>query len=185
MRVYYRLLQTWRTIFSKPQRNELLEIQSILPPELFALFVQMHPSEQAHSIAVYRHLLKQEIRNKDLLEAALLHDVGKNRYPLRVWERIVIVLTNAFFPKKTEIWSKDKPKGLKRPFVVAQKHPEWGAELASQAGASELTVDLIRRHQETMPLDSSGTSRSQEERSNKDITEAELLLLLQRSDNLN
>ena len=36
-----------------------------------------------------------------------------------------------------------------RPFVVAERHPDWGAEMAAQAGASALVVELIRRHQET------------------------------------
>jgi hypothetical protein len=31
---------------------------------------------------------------------------------------------------------------------VAEQHPQWGAELAAQTGASPLTVALIRRHQE-------------------------------------
>jgi hypothetical protein len=30
---------------------------------------------------------------------------------------------------------------------VAEKHPHWGAEMAAQAGASLLTVDLIKYHQ--------------------------------------
>lgn len=185
MRVFYRLLQTWRSITSKPQSNDLLEIKSTLSPDLFSLFVQMQPSEQAHSIAVYRHLLNQNIQNKDLLEAALLHDTGKNRHPLRVWERVAVVLGNAFFPDKVKFWSEGNPEGLKKPFVVAQKHAEWGAKLASQAGASKLTADLIRQHQDTKPSLNGVLESVQEMPSNKEFTEVELLYLLQRSDNLN
>jgi hypothetical protein len=185
MRVFYRLLQTWRTLTSKPKRNDLLEIQSTLSPDLFSLFNQMHPSEQAHSIAVYRDLLNQKIQNKDLLEAALLHDAGKNQHPLRLWERVVIVLGNAFFPENVKTWSDGKPEGLKRPFVVAQNHPEWGADLASQAGASKLTADLIRRHQDSMSDENGILESMQEMPSNKELTIPEMLSLLQRSDNLN
>lgn len=185
MRVFYRLLQTWRSITGKPQSKNLLEIQSTLSPELFSLFGQMHPGEQAHSISVYRHLLNQRIQNKELLEAALLHDVGKTRYPLRLWERVVIVLGNSFFPEKVKFWSAGKPEGLKRPFVVAQKHADWGADMASQAGASKLTADLIRRHQDPLPTENELLESMTDMPSNKKFTETELLFLLQQSDNLN
>ncbi|MFN2158695.1 MAG: HD domain-containing protein [Anaerolineales bacterium] len=185
MRVYYRLLQTWHTITRKPLSDDLSEIQSVLSPGLYTLFVQMHPSEQAHSIAVYRHLSNQDIQNKDLLEAALLHDVGKNQHTLSILERIAIVLGNTIFPQKTKLWSTGKPEGWKRPFVVARKHPEWGADLALQAGASKITADLIRRHQDSILYTSDMIINLQDRSSNSDLTEAELLYMLQRSDNIN
>jgi predicted hydrolase (HD superfamily) len=33
--------------------------------------------------------------------------------------------------------------------VVAEHHAGWGADLANQAGATPLTVELIRRHQDS------------------------------------
>lgn len=185
MRVYYRLLQTWRTLTSKPQSSELLEIKSVLSPGLYSLFIQMHPSEQAHSIAVYKDLQNQDIQNKDLLAAALLHDAGKNRYPLSVWERITIVLGETFFPEKAKIWSEGEPEGWKRPFVVAHRHAEWGADLAAQAGASRLTADLIRRHKGSMQNNKGAITSDHMNSSKRDFTDTELLFLLQRSDNLN
>ncbi len=184
MRVHYRLFQTWRTLTSKPQSSDLLEIKSVLSPGLYSLFIQMHPSEQAHSIAVYKNLLSQGIQNKDLLTAALLHDVGKNRHPIKLWERITIVLGETFLPEKAKLWSEGKPEGLKRPFVVAHRHAEWGADLAAQAGASKLTADLIRRHQDSIQNNKGAITSDQMNSSNRDFTETELLFLLQRSDNL-
>jgi hypothetical protein len=32
--------------------------------------------------------------------------------------------------------------------VVAARHPEWGAQLAAQAGAAPTVVELIHRHQD-------------------------------------
>jgi hypothetical protein len=37
---------------------------------------------------------------------------------------------------------------LRHPFIVSENHAQWGAEMASAAGASPLAVALIRRHQE-------------------------------------
>jgi hypothetical protein len=36
--------------------------------------------------------------------------------------------------------------GLRRHFVVAEQHAGWGADLASQVGATSRTVELVRHH---------------------------------------
>ena len=82
--------------------------------------------------------------------AALLHDVGKTRYPLRLWERVLIVLGRRMFPEKVKEWGSGDPEGWKRAFVIAQQHPDWGADLVEEAGGSPLTVAIIRRHQQEL-----------------------------------
>lgn len=99
---------------------------------------------------VLNRLLEQDETNNDLLAAALLHDVGKCCHPLRLWERVVIVLAKSLFPKRVKSWGEGEPFGWKRAFVVAEQHPSWGAELAARAGASPMTVSLIRRHQDLL-----------------------------------
>ena len=121
----------------------------MLSPSLMTLFMRMQPSEQAHSLWIYEQLLQQNETDRDLLVAALLHDVGKSRHPLRLWERVVIVLGKAWFPERIKGWGKAAPRGWKRPFVIAEQHPAWGAELAAQAGAAPLAVALIRHHQDS------------------------------------
>ena len=90
-------------------------------------------------------------KHPDLLTAALLHDVGKSDHPLRLWERVVIVLGKKLFPNHVQAWGRGKPKGWARPFVVASEHPLWGAELSRDVGVSSLAVDLIREHQNEIP----------------------------------
>ena len=120
----------------------------MLSPELMQLFLRQHPSEQAHSLKIFTNLSEQGEVSPDLLSAALIHDVGKSRYPLRIWERVLVVLIQALAPGKAEQWGRAEPHGWKRPFVVAQQHAAWGAEMAQACGASPITVELIRRHQE-------------------------------------
>ena len=95
--------------------------------------------------------LKDEGQNHpDLLTAALLHDVGKILHPLSPLERAVIVLGKKFFPRLASRWGKGTPRDFRRPFIVAERHAEWGADLAARAGASTMTVNLIRRHQDAL-----------------------------------
>ena len=148
MRLRYRAGQFWKALRAQPTTGQLRRAEDLLGARLMALFSQMQPGEQAHSLEIYEQLLAQGETSPDLLAAALLHDVGKIRYPLQVWERSEIVIAKKLLPKRARQWGTGLPSGWKRPFVVAERHPEWGAEMAAQAGASGLTVQLIRRHQE-------------------------------------
>lgn len=149
--VKYRLGQFFHALgASTPEGAELDWVRGLLSPEGMALFSQMHPAEQQHSLRVAA-ILRGQGAPPELLIAALLHDVGKIRFPLRLWERVLIVLVRALFPGKAKQWGQGEPRGWRRPFVVAEQHPAWGAEMAQAAGAPPLAVNLIRRHQDVMP----------------------------------
>lgn len=124
-----------------------------LSPPLMAIFRRMTPAEQAHALSVFQRLQQAGYDQPDLLAAALLHDVGKSLSPLSVWDRVLIVLTKRFFPRQVQRWSEQSSHPLCRPFVVAARHPAWGADLAAAAGASPRTCDLIRSHQDNSILD--------------------------------
>ena len=155
MRIFYRARQFWLALTAVPKPEDLALAQEVLSPALMRLFLSLQPSEQAHSLWIYRQLRSylaacdREVP-PDLLAAALLHDVGKSCHPLRLWERVEVVLGKAFFPAAVKGWGTGSPSGWKRAFVVAEQHPAWGADLAQQAGATPLAVALIRRHQENL-----------------------------------
>jgi len=85
---------------------------------------------------------------------------AKTLHPLSIFDRVIIVLGKRLFPRRVMRWAEGAPKGLCLPFVVAEHHAQWGAELAADAGATPLTVELIRRHQEPpFPASSSQTEQ--------------------------
>jgi hypothetical protein len=106
----------------------------------------MQPAEQVHAYQIFKRLESAGRATPDLLAAALLHDVGKILVPLSIFDRIVIVLGRHLFRRAAQGWAAGTPRGWRQPFVVAEHHAGWGADLASQAGATPLTVELIRRH---------------------------------------
>jgi hypothetical protein len=156
-RIYYRTRQFWNALTAKPEAEDLQEISEILTPQQMALFSRMQPGEQAHSLHVFRQLRSQGQKDTaelplDLLVAALLHDVGKSRYPLRLWERVWIVVAQRLIPGRSARLGQagtldGKTPAWQRPLIVAAQHPVWGAKLAEEAGVSPLSADLIRRHQ--------------------------------------
>jgi putative nucleotidyltransferase with HDIG domain len=141
-RALYRAVQFRDYVWSRPPGpRDLAEIRRVLPPALAALFERQTLAEQAHALRVMRRAASgTEAGRLELLQAALLHDVGKTRAPLSLPERVGVVLAGRFWPGLIA-------RSGWRPFVTARCHAEWGAELCAEAGAPPLTVELVRRHQ--------------------------------------
>jgi len=139
-------------VFENPDASELEQAQAILSAEQMVLFMQMQPGEKNHALTMYHRLVEQDETNPDLLVAALLHDVGKTRYTLNLLERTLVVLARAAIPGQARQWGNPPQNaweglsGWQKPFVVAEQHAAWGAELAHNAGISALTETLIRKH---------------------------------------
>lgn len=146
----YRVWQFVQALSARPlSPAERRQISVHLTPDQLALFDRMGTHDQRHSLQVLRTLLEDGQAQPDLLAAALLHDVGKARYPLRLWERPLVVLTRSFRPQIVRRWGREPaPRGWKRPFIIYEQHPVWGAEMAAAANCSPLAVELIRRHHE-------------------------------------
>ncbi len=172
MGILYRLGQLWHNVTAQPlSRPELEEIEDRLNPGELGLFERMSDSDQRHAYRVYTSLKTRGQVDPDLLAAALLHDVGKIKCKLSIWDRSVAVIGERVAPQKVDRWGGVDGARWKRSFVIRKHHPDWGARLAAQAGSRPAVVDLIRRHQDS----------SQDAENPTD----ELLALLQWADNQN
>ena len=176
-RIIYRTRQFWHALGSRPSPEEMALVEALLTAPQKTVFTRMQKSEQAHGLLVLQTLLDSGENDKDLSVAALLHDVGKSRFPLHLWERVEIVLVRKICPAYVKRWGEtgtgksQVPHGWRRAFIIAERHPAWGAEIAAEVGCSQLTTNLIRRHQEQLSV------------SECDGMEDRLLLKLQAADN--
>ena len=158
-RLLYRSRQFWQAISTRSSQQDMELVESILSDSQVALFQRMQASEQAHSLVVLKELQNRGEENPDLLAAALLHDVGKTRAPLRIWERVLIVIVGAICKDCLHRWGAgenvqpDDGLGWRRAFIVAEQHPAWGADLAAEHEVSPLAVSLIARHQDSIAAD--------------------------------
>ena len=143
-----RFRQGLRALFAWAQPVDTALAARILSPELLALFHKMRRSERLHSLNVLRTLQAQGHDDPALLAAALIHDVGKSRAAFHLWDRVLVVLVKAAVPDLAKQWGEGAPSGWRRPFAVSVQHPQWGANMASAAGADPLLVQLIAQHQQ-------------------------------------
>jgi hypothetical protein len=142
-----RLRQGVRALIAFTHEVDYALAGAYLNPRQLALFKQMKRGEQLHSLNVLRGVMAQGDVPGDLALAALLHDVGKTRYPLAIWQKSVAVIVRRFSPGRFAAWSARDPRHpWFRPFAVSVGHPRWSAELVAVTGASERALWLIAHH---------------------------------------
>jgi len=148
MSAVYRFRQGLRALFAFAHPVDAHETSAWLSPEERTLFNRLQRGEQIHCLNVLGALLAQpEPPPRALAAAALLHDVGKIRYPLRLWQKTLVVLTRTFSPALYHrLAAGDPDHRLARPFVVYAQHPAWSAEYAAAAGSDDDTVWLCAHH---------------------------------------
>ena len=169
--VRYRVEQFLRALTAQHAVSErrVRKAAELLSPEAQGLFVQQAPQDQRHALDVYEMLLDEGYTDGDLLTAALLHDVGKAAVQTPAWQRAIVVLAERFAPQALGGVLREGTEDRSGPLAAYVNHAEISARWAEEAGCSELTVELIRRHEQ--PLDTLQTDRDR------------LLAALQAADN--
>jgi putative nucleotidyltransferase with HDIG domain len=150
----YRLRQLWSNLTAGPLSEAARrEVDAALSPAEQALFDRFSFADQWHSYHVLCDLRRAGYNDAGLWAAALLHDVGKTRYPLTAGDRTLIVVGAVLFPERARRWGQGAAESWRRPFVVRAQHPAWGAEMAAAAGSDPVVVELICRHQDKPPVE--------------------------------
>jgi hypothetical protein len=115
-------------------------------PQL-ALFDGMHVADRRHGLDVATTLRAEGVTDPEVLLAGLLHDAGKG--PTGIWPRVAYSLGQRY---GSWVW---RVAGVLPPFEAAltrlRDHASVSASLASAAGCSPRTAELIR-HQDA-PVD--------------------------------
>jgi hypothetical protein len=146
-RALNRVQQGLRGLFAFALHLDLDLAARTLTPQQLALFQQMTRGEQLHSLNVLRDVQAQGATPSDLAVAALMHDVGKSRYPMRVWQKTLVVLVRELAePIYLKITRSSERNWFARPFIVGERHAKWGADLLRDIGANERIVWLVAHH---------------------------------------
>lgn len=156
-RPLYRSRQFFRALRARVTAEDLARVDAVLPPTQAALFRHMPVALQRHHLDVHDDLVAAGCSDPDVLAAALLHDVGKGQ--VTVWARVAHVALAPFGPVQDRLAATDGP-GFRGQLHRLRHHPELGAALAREAGASATTCWLIA-HQEDPDPPTDATRRVQ------------------------
>lgn len=115
-------------------------------PEL-ELWQQMSGPDRRHSVGVARRVERSlgHEAGKEVLAAALLHDVGKTVARLRTYGRVVATVSAAVAGHEMA-YSWSRSRGFVRRVGLYLRHPELGGDLLALAGSDPLTVAWTREH---------------------------------------
>lgn len=133
-----------------------------------SLFTRLPAQERAHAILVARRLLRERPgATRELVAAALLHDVGKLGTPgtggsvpggrgasrrspatpvvVALWRVLTHLLPPSSAPPEPRL------EGLAGARQARVHHPLYGAELLRAAGAAPRVIELVARHHDPFP----------------------------------
>ena len=145
----HRLQQGVRALLASTASLDLDLARQHLSDCEFNAFTTMSRAEQWHSLNVLGSVLEADpAAPPSVITAALLHDVGKARYHLAVWQKTLSVLVNAIAPNISQRLSRDESvSSWRAPFTVRRRHPKWGGEILQQCGSDETVIWLAAHHQ--------------------------------------
>jgi hypothetical protein len=146
--VIYRALQFFRAMFAPVRAHEYELVEQLLSPAQAALFRRMARCDQRHGLDVLYALQKAGHQQRALLQAALLHDVGKAGSGLTIWHRVAVVLLQRLAPNWLARLAAGG-RGWRAPFAAHSRHPQTGARWAASADCAPVVVDLIHKHHDT------------------------------------
>lgn len=151
----YRVRQLVQSVKAAPlEAGDVDFIRDILNPEQAKLFFALPDYEKRHALRICRSLVQRGFgSDKELLQAALLHDIGKfdqeSGRGVPIWGKVAnVVLETVSQDKLAKKLARPEPDSWRFVFWLQAEHEKRGAELSRLAGSSERVAALIEKKSE-------------------------------------
>ena len=146
MTAAHRVGQFRRHRFGAVTPEEMEQAERILGERLFEVFNALPRNERRHGLDVLNTVLQQEPSPVPLLlQAALLHDMGKASARFSVMDRSLAVLLERLAPRLLVLLGKVLPDFGRR-YRSYQQHAASGARVLMDVGAKQLAAVVAEHH---------------------------------------
>lgn len=146
----YRSGQFFRGFRWALQPDEVSRVCTLLNDRERMLFSAMQGRDRRHSMDMLhwleRHAPAGAPPSRELLTAALLHDVGKGS--LIVWDRVAFVLLGAGSPRLRRSLAREEGPRWRRALWRLEHHADLGAGMLEAVDSSARVIELVRRHKD-------------------------------------
>lgn len=148
-RVRKRIAQGVKTVRPALPPDTARVVAATLTARQAEAFACLPAFDQAHLVRVQRWLEERGVDKPELLQAALLHDIGKvdGETRVRTIDRVARVVLRAIAPGLMERLAAWPAPSWRRGFALAVHHPALGAEKARAVGCSDRVCWLIAHHE--------------------------------------
>jgi hypothetical protein len=147
--IHLRVRQLGRSLRARPlDRTELETVSRVLSVAQLKLFLQLPVYEQRHALNVYSTLVAGGYADRELLQASLLHDIGKydavTGRSIPIWGKVAnVVLCKIGGENLVHKLGKEQPTSWRYIFWLQTHHEKRSAHLAQAAGSSPCVVALL------------------------------------------
>jgi hypothetical protein len=160
--VVIRRLRQAAAVLSRPEVDESAAIRGAqLTPDLAAAFRSLPAFDRRHLCRVYETMRLSGTSDPDLLQAALLHDLGKCEGNARVLfvHRTLRVVLDRLAPGLLHRLAALPAQRWRFGIALAVHHPHLGAVRAARLGCSSRACWLIAHHEDRHALDDPDLAR--------------------------
>jgi putative nucleotidyltransferase with HDIG domain len=150
-----RVKQFLRAITARIKDDDQVFVRQELTPAEQVLFWRMSIPDQRHALNVAYTALQlacrqPQVNKQQLITAALLHDVGKEKGDISTWDKVITVLTHRLAPDWAKRWARfgrgSKLANLRHAFYIYYNHAARSAELLHSVGTDPYVIDLVSKH---------------------------------------
>jgi putative nucleotidyltransferase with HDIG domain len=143
-------LRQFREANTGPSSTDLAFAKQHLPANLLPLLLDQEPRDIRHGVRTAQWLTERGDSDQDLIQAALLHDIGKGAQ--RRWDRVVYVVAG-WIRLDGLLADEGSRFDLRKAVHRSLHHSRSGAEMLRQAGANERVAELTSLHHLARPQD--------------------------------